>query len=76
MQQLRQQWIQARDTRQSALSLLVCCSDEFLVLQELRSSVGTELGTGGISMVTLDSDQLQEPKKVLDEVLVSIYRET
>ena len=57
--------------RQSALALLVCCSDEFLVLQDVRSLVGTELGTRSISMVTLNSDQLQEPKKVLEEVLVS-----
>ena len=30
-----------------------------------------ELGTRLISMVTLNSDQLQEPREVLEEVLVS-----
>ena len=59
------------DVRQSALAVLVCCSDEFHVLQDVRSFVGTELGTHSISTVTLNSNQLQEPKKVLEEVLVS-----
>lgn len=58
--------------RQSAaLAMLACCSDEFLVLQEVRSLVGTGLGTRNVSTVTLNGDQLQEPKKVLKDILVS-----
>ena len=32
--------------------------------------VGTELGTHSVSVVTLDSGSLQEPTKVLEQVLV------